>query len=558
VRKLFLGVLFLLLVAFGLRFWRLDKSPASLYVDEVDLGYQARSLLATGKDYRGGEGLVIVKSFNADRLPMSVWGAMLSTKFFADPFYQVRGGSALVGVIVVLTAAVLVWYWSRNSFLVLVTTFVFAVSPWMIQFSRIGFEGMYEVLMVLLVFVGWQLYLSKRDWGLLVFVMSLGLSLYTYRSMSLLVWVLVFVFLLIYRKDFLKIGWKKIVVGTIIFLLLAVPHYWKTVLKPSDELRINQISIFSDKLIPIKVIRNRELASGDYESDQIGRSATLWSKVFYNKPISYLDALTNNYLKAWSNEFLFVSGDPNPRHAPGGMGMLYAIDVIGLFAGLWYFVQNRKDKFLQSIAAALLLAPFGSIITEGGGTHAHRLLVFGVLLLLVVSIGWWQIVSQMILWRWPLIVLYVFSVCFYIVKYQVNYPYETFRSFGYGYKEMSHEVKKIESSFEKIEFTQSMDPPIFYYLFWNNVAPDRVIAYGTNFSDSTIKNQELDKYKALEWPEGIKFAPDLLQKNTLYVLTQKELPFDLRDEKMTPKGIKVWKTILYPDGTPEFYLISRD
>jgi len=46
-------VVSVLLLALGIRVYRLDEVPAGLYYDEVDLAYQARSLLETGRDYRG-------------------------------------------------------------------------------------------------------------------------------------------------------------------------------------------------------------------------------------------------------------------------------------------------------------------------------------------------------------------------------------------------------------------------------------------------------------------------------------------------------------------------
>lgn len=544
-------------MAFGLRFWRLDRSPASMYIDEIDLGYQARSLLTTGKDYRGGNGLVVARSFNADRLPMSIWGAMMTTAIFDNPYYQVRGASALVGVGVVIFVGVLVWLWTKNITSVLSVTAVFAVSPWMIQFSRLGFEGVYELLMLLIALVGWQLYINKKVWGFYLFVLASGMSLYTYRSMTLLVPIIGIIVFVVYGKEIWDLGVRRLAVGCVIFLMLAIPHYWKTVIRPSDELRINQISIFSDPLIPIGVIRNRELASGDYLTDEIGRSPTFWSKLIYNKPVSYLDAFINNYLKAWSFDFLFVSGDPNPRHAAGKMGMLYSFDVIGLLSGALFLFLNWKKKFVRFLSLILICAPLGSVITEGGGTHAHRLLVFGMLLLVVVGLGWSQLFEKIGKWGFVPLVLYMGFVAFYVAKYQVNYPYESFRSFGYGYKEAVVEIKKIEDNFKKVQMTQSIDPPIFYYLFWNNVDPVEVIEYGTNFSDSIVKKQRLDKYRALEWPEGIRFATTILEPDTLYLLTQRELPFDLREEKNLPEGIKLWKVILYPDGTPAFYIISR-
>ena len=43
----------ILLLASFLRFWKINEVPVSLFGDELDVGYQAYSILKTGKDYSG-------------------------------------------------------------------------------------------------------------------------------------------------------------------------------------------------------------------------------------------------------------------------------------------------------------------------------------------------------------------------------------------------------------------------------------------------------------------------------------------------------------------------
>ena len=46
-------LLLIMALAFWLRFYKLTQAPPSLYWEEVALGYDAYSLLKTGKDHRG-------------------------------------------------------------------------------------------------------------------------------------------------------------------------------------------------------------------------------------------------------------------------------------------------------------------------------------------------------------------------------------------------------------------------------------------------------------------------------------------------------------------------
>ena len=54
----------IIVVAVFVRFWGLDKSPASLGFDEAALGYNAYSLLKTGRDEYGNLLPISLRSFN--------------------------------------------------------------------------------------------------------------------------------------------------------------------------------------------------------------------------------------------------------------------------------------------------------------------------------------------------------------------------------------------------------------------------------------------------------------------------------------------------------------
>jgi hypothetical protein len=51
--KLIVSLLLITLLGLLLRLYNLEKVPPSLFGDEVDVGYQAYSILKTGRDYMG-------------------------------------------------------------------------------------------------------------------------------------------------------------------------------------------------------------------------------------------------------------------------------------------------------------------------------------------------------------------------------------------------------------------------------------------------------------------------------------------------------------------------
>ena len=74
----YLFVVLIILIAFGLRFWNVASNPQGLYYDEIDAGYQARSILQTGKDYRGGFSPFYLNSFLDPRPPIPIYLTVLS------------------------------------------------------------------------------------------------------------------------------------------------------------------------------------------------------------------------------------------------------------------------------------------------------------------------------------------------------------------------------------------------------------------------------------------------------------------------------------------------
>lgn len=556
----------ILLVGIWLRFVNLDQAPAGLYIDEIDLGYQARSLIETGRDYRGSLSPFYVRSFNADRTPLPAYITVLSTKLFTNPWYQVRGGAAMMGVGIVVLAYLLLQIWTKNHLASLLGALVFALSPWQLQFSRIAFEGTTMAVVYLLglfCFFLWRK--QKKNWQLILATFILALSVYTYRTMSLFAPLTFGILALVYRRELFKV--KPLILGTC--LLLAVltmgSFLYATTLASSDQPRIGQISIFGNPEIPIKVMRLRETASGDYQDNTLGQAPVWWSKAFFNKPVFWFKDLAANYLTAWSGSFLFISGDPNPRHGVGQFGVLLLADLLALVAGLGYlYNKKRGEDWVRWLTLWLFLSPLPSVITADGGVHAHRLFIFSLPLLLVVALGWWQIVvgllgSRRYLLLSGLALFWFWNFSSYWSFYHSIYPYTSARWFGSGYEKAVTKLFKFEEEYDLLAFSQAPDPPIFYYLFWNRISPRLVQDYGTDFSVQRPEKGLLGKLVAIN-SEEIKHK-DLLESikpRTVYLLTTREVPLDLRTQNLLPKGLKLLGLIKYPDNEVAFYLIARD
>ncbi|TRZ50724.1 phospholipid carrier-dependent glycosyltransferase [bacterium] len=572
VRKNRLSWVFICLVVFlaiVVRFVKLDKVPAALYYDEIDLGYQVKSLLTTGRDYRNVLSPFYFRSFNTDKTPLPIYFSVLPSLLFTSPEYQVRAGAALAGVVCVVLAMFLAFQLTGKRRAGIITGLVFAFSPWQIQFSRMAFEAIFMLMVFLAsisVFLYWQR--SRKGWAFYLSAVLLGLNVYTYRTMSLFAPLTVILLLVIFFKDIWREGLVRVGVWLIIICGIILPFLYATTIGSADQTRIDQISVFSDPTIPIKIVRSREVDSNDFGNPQIGKSAVWWSPIFHNKVLSYVTNFGVNYYKNFSADFLFLSGDPNGRHTPSNTGELLFIDVVGLAIGLVVVVKKIRDKKYQLLLGLLFLSPIPSDLTIDGAYHASRLMILAGPLLLVVGLGYMELISWFAKNKkyWvgvPIFVtIWIVAVVFYLQQYFVHFPIESARQFGYGYKQAVLEIVRVKNRYQSVRLTSLNDPPMLYFLYWSNTPPKDVQSYGTNFDEAVIKQLPLDSIKPISWGAKICTIDEIikLDPKTLYLAAFNNLPMDFRsaDKNKVPAGIKLVDVIKYPDNEVAYYLITRD
>ena len=97
---IFISSIFLL--ATILRLWQLGTVPVSPDWDEAAIGYNAYSLLSTGKDEFGKTFPLVFRSFNDYKPPLYIYLTMPSIAIFGLNTWSVRLPSALMGILAVI------------------------------------------------------------------------------------------------------------------------------------------------------------------------------------------------------------------------------------------------------------------------------------------------------------------------------------------------------------------------------------------------------------------------------------------------------------------------
>ena len=126
-------------LAFFLRIYRVADTPHDLYVDEVAIGWNAYSILKTGRDEYGTRLPLFFRSYDDYKLPVYIYTTTLSEAILGKTAFAVRFPAVLFGTLTVLVFILLVKLLTGSQKLALLTGLLLAISPVSLQFTRAGY-----------------------------------------------------------------------------------------------------------------------------------------------------------------------------------------------------------------------------------------------------------------------------------------------------------------------------------------------------------------------------------------------------------------------------------
>jgi len=545
-----LGLIFIL--ALFLRVWHLDQ--LELFGDELDVGYQAYSLLKTGKDYRGDFLPSYIKSFSESRAPFFIYSAVPTVAVFGLNEWGVRLPSVLFGLGSILFLFWLIKLLFINTQLALITAFVLAMVPWHLHYSRTGFE---VSLLIFLILGGVCFFLEglrKRKFLFYFSALFFSLSFYTYNTANVFVPLLAITLLTIYFKE-IKKNFLSLIVPGLIFLIICLPLVLK-IFDGQASLRFKQISIFSDTKTIDQVILKRNAGEG-----------LLTERIFHNKALAWGTVLIENYYTAFSPQFLFLKGDPNPRHSVPGFGVLYWFLLPFFILGLFFSLKNFKQKENQIFLAWLFVSPIASCLTVGGGSQATRLFLMLPAMVFFISVGILTVlkIKKLSLLKIFLGFLFLFYLSAYLHELFVHYPKEQYRYWHYGYKQITLDLFKNKDKCQRVYINNSNEPFLIRYLFWGKINPAWFMANFRSDNQTEVVNKYFSGFSIGEVSFGnisssnkLEGIVELLKENnSCYIAFQMDdIPGDWNLKNNPYEGIVVESLVLTPNNQPYIYLLS--
>lgn len=531
---------YLILIVFlaaVLRLVGLGVYPVGFTPDEASFGYDAWSLLQTGRDQWGKAWPLVFKSFGDGKLPLQTYLIIPSVAIFGLSEFAVRLPNAIFGVLAVWATYLLVSKAFKDKKLALMSAFLLAISPWHIPLSRGAFEANLTTFLMTIGFY-WFFKIADSSGFLYLSVLAFGLNLFSYHSARLVTPLLVgFLIYMYWRDKKLDKNMLKFSLGFGLFVLTAIITMF---FGAAD--RVVTSSIFS--VSPPTDARFNALMSG---------APPLLARLLHNKYLVMAEIFLAQYLQYSSWSFLFLQG---PREGTYGMmpgsGVLYLIEGAFLFGLLLNLKKLKKHVWLL---VWLLLAPIPAALSIGPGHAANRAAIMLPALTILLAIGRQNIINSFRKYAAKInlgfVLILFISLVLYLETYLIQQKYETAESMFFGTEELFSYLQKEDQNYDRVVISKSLSEPHIFYAFYTKYDPLKYQKYsqtwnfkekGLNWVDQ-LPQYSLGKYefKNFVYQDISKIADNLL-------LVGKPDDF--------PASTEPQKIIKYPDMTDAFWVVE--
>ncbi|MFA6185070.1 MAG: phospholipid carrier-dependent glycosyltransferase [Candidatus Shapirobacteria bacterium] len=486
--KLFLIIIFL--IAFFLRFYKVGEYPTFLW-DEASLGYNAYSIIETGKDEYGQTLPIIFKSFGDYKPGLYVYLAIPFIKIFGLTTTTTRLPSIILGSLLPILIYFLIKEINPKAhktaiFAALITVF----NPYSIHFSRGAWESNVLTFELVLASFLFFKYINKKNdkylfWSAIIF----GLTLFTYQAGKMISLFLIVILFLINFKIVNKKNIKSLFLNFILPLLIFSAPIVYGLFFGSNANRLKVVSLFSYP------------RSAQESNIIINESNQLDYEIFHNHTSFFGRGFLLRYFNHFSPKFLAFEGDwQNPRQSAPYIGVILYPSLIFLILGIFFALSRPKiDKINIFFLLWLLIAPIPAALTRDT-VQGLRSMSFSIPLIYFISLGIYFIVNKYknIFLYCLIFGAYLLSFIYYSDLYLNHMIKKSPDDFLYGYQQSMEYLVKNQNKFQNIIMSDYYGQAYIFYLFYSKYPPQSYQQQAKlieNLSGDTGKIEQIDNIK---------------------------------------------------------------
>lgn len=553
-KKYFVILVCIFLFGFFVRVYNLENFPSGFQRDEAFPGYNAYSILKTGKDINGNFLPIHLQSFLYTPAGYS-YLTVPSIVVFGLNAFSVRFPAALFGALSIFSLFYLIrqlLLFVNNEALkkygvnvALFGSLLLAISPWHINLSR---TASLIPVVTFLIITGVFLFLKhvyKRK------ILHLYLAYFCFGA-SLLFYVAPYSFLPVFIPAlYIIFNHKKKIVLWILFIGIILLPLFITLTSKNLSLRARTVSIFysqGTKLVLEERIR---------EDGVLGIAPTV-VRGFHNKIGEYGALFIKNYFEHISFNFFFTDSALPDRYRVPGMGLLYLFELPLLICGIYFLIQDRS-RASWLLTVWILLSPLGSALTSDDVPNLQRILFMLPPLLIIESLGFFLIVSKIysanlkkIFIGFSSIIIFV-NFVFYLHQYYVHARVYNPWVRQDGYRELVNSVNKLLPKYDKAIITNRESAPTIFFLFYSKFDP----AAFQKETKGTLM-QDFDRIGFGKYEFSQEECPVRLDTNSQELIGEKSTLYVTSGLCKPIKNINYIQEIKRSDGSKAFDIVTID
>ena len=421
-------IILILILVFGfvLFNYRLNNIPNGFYSDEATIGYNAYSILQTGRDEYGQFFPIFFKLFGSYTPGLFVYLQTIPIKIFGLNIYAIR---FLSTIFMIITGLNIYLFLKNNKLLksklsLYLSLILFFITPWTIFNARLGYETTFAFALI-----------------------SAGILLYKRPTLS---------FLLISLSTYT--GYSQRYLAPLIILLIIFLFYRGKDIKKS---------IFITLL------------------SQIPNFILMFTPAFWVKSSSFTSSFFTQYLSYFSPYYLFSRGDYDLQRSLPQISVFYSWMFVSLIIGIYYLYKNFEKPIYKYLLGLLLICPLPAALANTTFS-TQRALPMLLPYSIIIFIGLDKIIFKLNNFSKFIIVFLLigYSSIMLFRSYFILFPKERLVAWDYGYKEVASYISSHPEKHFVVDNSRGV--PYINILFFLKYPPKDYQKNANNYYSNTV------------------------------------------------------------------------